>query len=59
MKRLSDAIAAVLKEPDVKAKFLQLGSVPSAAGPEEMAEIIRQEQKRWGAIVAKNKIAVE
>lgn len=59
VKRLSDAIATVLKEPDVKAKFLELGSVPLAAGPEEMAEVIRLEQKRWGAVVAKNKIAVD
>lgn len=59
VKRLSDAIATALNEPDVKAKLLELGSVPSAAGPESMAELIRLEQKRWGAIVAKNKIAVD
>jgi tripartite-type tricarboxylate transporter receptor subunit TctC len=59
VKRLADAIAKSLNEPDVKRKLLAGGSAPSPTSPEDMKQLIQSEQKRWGEIISKNKITAE
>ena len=59
VKRLSDAIAKALNEPDVKRKLLAGGSASSPTSPDDMKQLIQAEQKRWGEIIAKNKITAE
>lgn len=59
VKRLSEAIAKALNEPDVKRQLLASGSVPSPTSPDEMTKLIQSEQKRWGEIIARNKITAE
>lgn len=51
--RLNQAFAAVMSQPEVKGKFLDLGLPPLATTPEEYARMIRTELEIWPPIVQK------
>ncbi len=59
VKRIADAMAKALKDPDVSKKLLAIGSAPSPTSPEEMKKLIETEQKRWGAVIAARNISVQ
>lgn len=51
VKRLSDEIVETLGNAEVRKSLRELGYEPDAQGPEKFAELIRQENQKWGAII--------
>ena len=47
VKRLSDAMAEVLKAPDLQARFREIGLNTNYAGPQQLGEIQAAELRRW------------
>jgi tripartite-type tricarboxylate transporter receptor subunit TctC len=58
-RKISDAIAAGFKTPEMRARILALEAEPLASTPEEMRDIIRQSLQTWGPVVEAAKIVVE
>ena len=55
--RLSDEIAAILKEPEVLERLRDLGVEPIGSGPGQLGEHIRKEFVRWRALIISNGLA--
>lgn len=47
LKRASDAVAAAVRTPDVRAEYVRSGVVPRGSDPETFAEFIAHEIARW------------
>lgn len=50
-KRLSDAIAQVLRMPDVRARLAELLLEPVENTPDEMRATMRKDSERWAPVV--------
>ena len=50
-KRLSDAIAQVLRMPDVRARLAELLLAPVENTPDEMRATMRKDSERWAPVV--------
>jgi tripartite-type tricarboxylate transporter receptor subunit TctC len=57
--RLSAAIADVTRSPAFAEKLAKLGVEAVSAPPAEIARLLKEEHRRWGAVVAENKITQE
>ena len=57
--RLQAEIAAILAEPDMRAKLLELGGVPGGMSPDAFGEIVRREVAKWPDVVARTGVKVE
>jgi tripartite-type tricarboxylate transporter receptor subunit TctC len=57
--KLNAAIAAVMREPQVRAKLAQTGVVPGVDTPAEFATYLRDEYERWGRIIREKGIKAE
>jgi tripartite-type tricarboxylate transporter receptor subunit TctC len=53
IRTLNAAIVATLKDPEVAAKLHKLGLDPAPTTPAETAAYIRDESRKWGALVQK------
>jgi tripartite-type tricarboxylate transporter receptor subunit TctC len=49
--RLSAAIAEAVKQPGVARQLMDIGLEPVGSTPSEMAELMRQDRERWGAVI--------
>jgi tripartite-type tricarboxylate transporter receptor subunit TctC len=49
--RLSTAVRAALADPKIKARFAQLGDVPTPMAPAEFGQYIAAETAKWGKVV--------
>lgn len=49
--RLNRALHAILAEPEIKARLVQLGSVPAPSTPEELGSRIKSELAQYASIV--------
>jgi len=49
--RLSSAIDAVLKQPAVARRMLDLGAIPVGGAPADLAAFQRAEQDKWGRVI--------
>ena len=58
-RRLADAIAKALSEPDARQKLQSVGSEPAPSTPDEMVKLIRGDQARWAKVIADRKIIME
>lgn len=56
---LRDALAAVLKEPDLAAKFQNLGSEVFSVQGDAFAALIREDSARWGTLIRQAGIKAE
>jgi tripartite-type tricarboxylate transporter receptor subunit TctC len=56
---LSQAVADVLKMPDVVARLAKLHAVPVSSSPAETAALIKRESARWKEVVARAGIRIE
>jgi tripartite-type tricarboxylate transporter receptor subunit TctC len=56
---ISKATVEVLKMPDVQAKFRTLSVEPIPMTPAEMAAFIKDETRRWGAVIKQTGVVVE
>jgi tripartite-type tricarboxylate transporter receptor subunit TctC len=54
--RLNKDIAAALNAPEVKKKLLDLNVQARASSPEQAAELLASEIKRWGEVIERAKI---
>lgn len=57
--RLNTTIAKILSQPDVRAKFLAIGTTPSTQGPDEFDQFIRAEIRNWANLAKLANIAPE
>jgi tripartite-type tricarboxylate transporter receptor subunit TctC len=57
--RISADFAAVLKLPDVQAKFRAIGTEAGGTSPAETAALIKRETARWRDVIVKNNIRIE
>jgi tripartite-type tricarboxylate transporter receptor subunit TctC len=51
--RIYQAMVEALKNPAVKARFVQQGAEPLSPGPDELAKFIKSETVKWGEIIHK------
>jgi tripartite-type tricarboxylate transporter receptor subunit TctC len=59
IQKVSGALAAALKAPDVLENLAKQGATPAPASPAELAAQIAEETKRWAAVVRDAGIKVE
>lgn len=57
--RIQQEIAAILAQPEVKARLADMGSEPVASSPEQFAQFLRQEATKWAKVVKDAGISVE
>ena len=57
--QLADAIAVVLKLPEVAGRLQELGLEPSGIGPEPFATVVRRDYERWGRLIRENNIKAD
>ncbi|WP_052389615.1 Bug family tripartite tricarboxylate transporter substrate binding protein [Belnapia moabensis] len=58
LKKLRDTAARVIADPGVSAKLAEQGMVNLGLGPEEFAEYVAKDRKRWGEVIREAKITV-
>ncbi len=51
--RLSTALKATMNDPEVKAKYAEIGSNLAYTSPEELSAFIKDDAAKWGAIIKK------
>ena len=51
IERLSKEVDAILREPEVKAKFDTLGAVPVGGTPKQLGDFIASETRKWEKVV--------
>jgi tripartite-type tricarboxylate transporter receptor subunit TctC len=59
VQRLNTEIAKVLKMPDVSAKLDELGVIPAAGPPEQLAEFQKAEIAKWSKVAKAANVKVE
>ena len=57
--RLNKDIAKASADPNVRARFIELGAEPQASSPEELQRYINSEIKKWTEIIKKGGITLE
>nr|WP_254425611.1 tripartite tricarboxylate transporter substrate binding protein [Polaromonas sp. A23] len=57
--RLNKEIAAAVNSPDVKKKLADLNVEARASSPEQAAELLASETKRWGEVIVRAKIPTQ
>jgi tripartite-type tricarboxylate transporter receptor subunit TctC len=57
--RLNAAIAAAMRDPEVRARLAQNGVVPGVNAPEEFAAYLKEENERWARIIREKGIKAE
>ena len=50
---LNREIVAVIRRPDVQAKFADVGAEAVGSSPEEFGRLVQSEIKKWGAVIRK------
>jgi len=53
VRKLAEATATALAEPEVREKFTSLGMLPVSSTPEELGKVIADDREHWGPIIAK------
>ncbi len=57
--RLNKEVAAAVNSPDVKAKLANLNVEARSSSPEQAAELLASETKRWGEVIVRAKIPTQ
>ena len=57
--RINQDANAVLAEPDVRARLLELGATPAGGTPADCARFLDQEIEKWGKVVRTAHVVVE
>ena len=58
-KKISDALAKVLAQPDLQAKFASSGSQVHPLGPTEFAEFVKRDNAKWSALIRERKLELD
>ncbi|MBL6456996.1 tripartite tricarboxylate transporter substrate binding protein [Belnapia sp. T6] len=59
LRRMQEALAKALAEPDVRAKIEEQGCDVRASGPEECGRFLAAEIERWGKVIRDNNIRAD
>jgi tripartite-type tricarboxylate transporter receptor subunit TctC len=59
VKKIAADIAAVLKSPDLRAKFDKMGVTPVGSDPKTFASFVRAEHDKWRPIIKKSGIRID
>lgn len=51
VQRVADAVAKIVREPDVKAKLDEMGTVPAGSSPAEFSRFLADETAKWGKVI--------
>ena len=57
--KLNAAIAAAMRDPEVRTRLAQTGVVPGLNSPEEFAAYLKEENERWSRIIREKGIKAE
>lgn len=57
--RLHDEVAKIIRQPDMVARFADLGYVPGGQPQAQFAQQVRDEKERWTALIQKAGVRVE
>jgi tripartite-type tricarboxylate transporter receptor subunit TctC len=57
--KLNAAIAAAMRDPEVRTRLAQTGVVPGLNAPEEFAAYLKEENERWARIIREKGIKAE
>ena len=59
VKRLNEEISAIMKEPDVRERFLAQGAEPISQPPAALRDLLAREIKVWGKVIREAKIRLD
>lgn len=59
LRRMQEALAQVLADPEVRGKIEEQGADVRATGPEECRRFLAAEIERWGRVIRENNIRVD
>jgi tripartite-type tricarboxylate transporter receptor subunit TctC len=59
VQRLSAEIAQIVKQDDVKARLVAMGTVPVGSTPEEFTSFIAAETQKWGDVIRSAKVTAD
>lgn len=59
IKRVADEVTAIVKLPDVRQKFDEMGTIPVGSTPAEFESFIASETAKWGKVIRDAKITAE
>jgi tripartite-type tricarboxylate transporter receptor subunit TctC len=57
--RLNAELVKALKQPDVRARFAQIGAEPVGSSPQELANTLKTETVRWARVVRERNIKAD
>ena len=57
--RINEELVKALKQPDVKARFAQIGAEPIGSSPAELAKYLKSETAKWSEIVRARNIKAD
>ena len=57
--RLHEEVAKIMRLPDIREKFADLGATPIGSTPQELAAFIRAEMAKWAEVVKAANIKIE
>ena len=59
MQKVNTDIAAALKLPDVRSRFLDLGAEPQGSTTAATASFIKEEEVRWRVVIRSANVTLE
>jgi tripartite-type tricarboxylate transporter receptor subunit TctC len=59
VQKVSADLAAALKQPEMRTKFLELGAEPQGGTPAATAAFIKEEEARWRAVIKSANVTLE
>lgn len=59
VQRLSAEIAQIVKQDDVKARLIAMGTIPVGSTPDEFSSFITTETKKWGDVIRNAKVTLD
>ena len=57
--RLNTEVAKAMSHPDTIAKLHAEGSLPMSGSPQEAAQLMKNEQQRWGTVVRESNVKAD
>lgn len=59
LKKLQDNLIAVLNEPEIKNKFLEMGGIPGGRPQADFDKFVKDEVSRWGDVITRAKLSLD
>jgi tripartite-type tricarboxylate transporter receptor subunit TctC len=57
--KISTDVRSIMTDEAVKSRFVNLGGVPTASTPQELAQLISQDRQRYAKIIQSKKITAQ